>query len=134
MNDRNEPEFETGTLAGDPDTMAPDGSEIRLLPVLSGGSMVHCTLPAGGVSKAVAHRSVQEIWYFLAGSGEVWRKRGNREEMVTVEPESTLTIPLGTHFQFRNLGRVPLAFVIATMPPWPGDDEAYRVPDFWPVA
>ena len=45
-----------------------------------------------------------------------------------------MTIPLGTHFQFRNLGRVPMAFVIVTMPPWPGEDEAYRVPDFWPVA
>ena len=38
-----------------------------------------------------------------------------------------LTIPLGTHFQFRSLGPGPLAAVAVTMPPWPGPDEAVPV-------
>jgi mannose-6-phosphate isomerase-like protein (cupin superfamily) len=42
-----------------------------------------------------------------------------------------VTIPLGTHFQFRSLGNEPLAAVAVTMPPWPGDGEAYEVAGPW---
>ena len=45
----------------------------------------------------------------------------------------SLAIPTGARFQFRNIGDDPLCFVIATMPPWPGDDEAVRAVDRWPV-
>jgi len=72
----------------------------------------------------VKHRTVEEIWYFLAGRGQVWRAQGDREEVLDARPGVSLTIPLGTHFQFRNIGDVPLEFVIATTPPWPGEDEA----------
>ncbi|MCZ6721456.1 MAG: cupin domain-containing protein [Alphaproteobacteria bacterium] len=113
---------------------APDGSEIRELLCAKGGSMVHCTLPVGGVSMAVAHRTVEELWFFLKGRGEVWRKVGDVEEVVEVGPSVSLDIPLGGHFQFRNTGPEPLEFIIATMPPWPGADEAVRVADHWPVA
>jgi mannose-6-phosphate isomerase-like protein (cupin superfamily) len=116
------------------DCLAPDGSEIRLLPATGSASMVHCTLPPGKVSLAVAHRSVEEIWYFLEGRGEVWRKLGAREEIVQVSAGVSLTIPLGVHFQFRNSGETPLRFVLATVPPWPGDGEAYRVAGHWEVA
>lgn len=125
--------FETRVAAPEPDALAPDGSQIRLLPVLRGGGAVHCTLPPGGVSRAVVHKSVEEIWYFLRGEGEVWRSQGGREEMARVAPGSCLTIPLGTHFQFRNTGVGPLEFFIVTMPPWPGDQEAGRVRDHWPA-
>ena len=125
--------FQTMRPAEAPDAIAPDGSEIRLLPALAGGSMAHCTLPVGATSLAVAHRTVEEGWTFIAGEGEVWRRQGEREETVRVAPGVALTIPLGTHFQFRNTGAAPLEFVIVTMPPWPGDEEAYRVEDHWPV-
>ena len=67
------------------------------------------------------------------GQGEVWRKQGEREEVVTVGPGTALTIPLGTHFQFRALGPEPLCFVMSTMPPWPGEGEAVGVPGKWAV-
>jgi mannose-6-phosphate isomerase-like protein (cupin superfamily) len=95
---------------------------------------VHCTLPPGGVSLAVRHRTVEEIWYILGGQGEVWRKLGDRDEVVEAKPGVCLSIPLGAHFQFRTTGGEPLTFLIATMPPWPGPDEAVRVADYWPVA
>ena len=114
------------------DCLAPDGSEIRLLSETKRGSSVHCTLPPGKVSLAVAHRTVEEIWYFLEGQGQVWRKREGREVVVDVARGVSLTVPLGTHFQFRNSGEVPLRFVITTMPPWPGEHEAYRVDGHWP--
>mgnify|MGYP002147177471 CR=1 FL=1 len=54
-----------------------------------------------------------------------------REQVVPLLPGTAHTIPLGAHFQFRNPGAEPLAFVIVTMPPWPGMDEAVRVTDHW---
>jgi mannose-6-phosphate isomerase-like protein (cupin superfamily) len=115
------------------DVLAPDGSEIRLLPQLAGGSMVHCTLPPGAVSLAVTHRTVEEHWYVLAGEGLLWRRQAEREEVVPLRPGTAHTIPLGTHFQFRNPGAEPLVLLIVTMPPWPGMDEAVRVADHWPA-
>ena len=114
------------------DCLAPDGSEIRLLTSTARGSSVHCTLPAGKVSLAVTHRSVEEIWYVLAGRGELWRKFDGREETIELRPGVSATIPLGSHFQFRNTGGEPLCLLITTMPPWSGEDEARRVDDHWP--
>ena len=114
------------------DVLAPDGSEIRFLPQVPEGSMVHCTLPPGAVTLAVTHRTVSELWYVLAGAGELWRRQGERAEVTQLHPHTAHSIPLGTEFQFRNPGVEPLTFVIVTMPPWPGMDEAVRVEDYWP--
>ena len=115
------------------DCLAPDGSEIRLLAAGERGSCVHCTLPPGAVSHAVTHRSVEEIWYCIVGHGEVWRKLDGAEETVEVSGGVCLTIPCGAHFQFRNPGDTPLEIVLVTMPPWPGEHEAERVEEHWPV-
>ena len=112
-------EFETKVLAEDYDYLAPDGSEIRLLPTMNGGGLCHCTLPPGGVSAPVSHKTVEEIWYFLEGLGQVWRKQGDVASVVDVHPDVSLTIPVETHFQFRNTGNQPLRFVITTMPSCP---------------
>jgi len=117
------------------DVLAPDGSEIRLLPQVPGGSMVHCKLPPGAVSLAVTHRTVDELWYVVAGEGELWRRQQDgRERVEALRPHTAHSIPLGTHFQFRNIGTEPLILVIVTMPPWPGMDEAVRVEDHWPTS
>lgn len=118
------PAFESNRVKTKYDLLAPDGSEIRLLHSLSGASVVHCTLPVGAVSIPVRHRTVEEVWYFLAGEGQVWRKQGEHELVLDVRSGVSLTIPLGAAFQFRNTGAVPLEFIIATTPPWPGEDEA----------
>ena len=126
-------ELDYKRLPNDYDTLAPDGSEIRLLSSTGRGSMVHCTLNPGEVSLPVAHRTVEEVWYFLEGTGQVWRKLDDEERVVDVAPGASLSIPVGAHFQFRTMGVGPLRFLIVTMPPWPGEDEAYRVPGRWPV-
>lgn len=123
--------FKTQQLPLKPDVIAPDGSDVRILLALKGGSMAHFELPANRISLAVAHRTVEEIWYFLTGEGEMWRKEGAEETIVSVHAGTCLTIPLGTHFQFRSLHNSSLAAVSITMPPWPGDDEAYVVPGPW---
>jgi mannose-6-phosphate isomerase-like protein (cupin superfamily) len=124
-------DFDTRHIADTPDAIAPDGSEVRLLCSSQHGSMAAFRLPPGAVSRAVAHRTVAEIWYFTAGHGQMWRKLGNREETTEVAPGVSITIPTGTQFQFRNDGGDALDAVAVTMPPWPGDDEAYSVPGRW---
>ena len=78
--------FETKLLGAAPDAVAPDGTAVRLLAALSGGSFAHFELPAGAASHAVVHRTVEEIWCFVAGHGELWRRAGEHEEVVAVGP------------------------------------------------
>ena len=111
----------------EPTTVAPDGSAVRVLLALEGGSMAHFELAAGAMSRAVRHRTVDEIWYVFAGAGEMWRRQDGREEIAALAPGTCLTIPVGTAFQFRSVGPEPLTIVAVTMPPWPDDDEAERV-------
>ncbi len=127
-------DFDTMQLPGARDVVAPDGSDVRILLQLGRGGMAHFELGAGRVSQAVAHHSVEEIWYILRGQGQMWRRQAEREETVTLEPGTCVSIPAGTHFQFRSTGAGPLAAIGATMPPWPGPDEAYEVHGAWPPA
>jgi mannose-6-phosphate isomerase-like protein (cupin superfamily) len=111
--------------------VAPDGSDVRVLLILSGGGLAHFQLAGGETSRATMHRTVEEIWYFLAGRGEMWREQEEKSETVEVSPGLCLTIPLGTRFQFRSFGDEPLAAIGATMPPWPGEGEAIEVEGPW---
>ena len=88
-------------------------------------------LMQGAVTKAVAHRSVEEIWYVTDGNGRIWRKFADREEVTILEPGVSLTIGTGTQFQFRCDGTAPLEIIAVTMPPWPGADEAHFVDAKW---
>ena len=123
--------FQTKRLGTRPDAIAPDGSEVRILCSVGRGSLAHFTLPPHAVSQAVAHRTVDEVWYFLSGRGQMWRRSPEVEEIVDVEPGVSITIPLGTSFQFRSLSHEPLSAVGTTMPPWPGEDEAFAVDGVW---
>jgi mannose-6-phosphate isomerase-like protein (cupin superfamily) len=104
-------DFSTKRLSVDPDVIAPNGSDVRILLGLAGGSMAHFELAPGETSIAVAHRTVEEIWFFLGGRGEMWRKQDRREEVVSVDP--------GVCIRRWEL------------PPWPGEGEAYPVGGKW---
>ena len=124
-------EFKTMRIPVARTAVAPDGSDVRVLLGLKGGGMAHFELAPGETSTAVTHRTVEEIWLFLSGRGEMWRRQGEREEIVAVEPGVCLTIPLGTSFQFRSFGYEALGAVGVTMPPWPGEGEAMVVQGKW---
>jgi mannose-6-phosphate isomerase-like protein (cupin superfamily) len=125
-------EFAVKQLGAVTDAVAPDGSEVRILLGLRGGGMAHFRLLPGETSVAVRHRTVEEIWYFVEGQGEMWlRGEAGREAIVDVHPGKCLTLPVGTQFQFRSFGLQPLAAVGVTMPPWPGDGEAIRCQGPW---
>jgi mannose-6-phosphate isomerase-like protein (cupin superfamily) len=123
--------FATKRLPITRDAVAPDGSDVRILLQLRAGGMAHFELGPGKISKAVTHKTVEEIWFFIAGSGQMWRKQGENAEITDVSQGLCLTIPLGVHFQFRSLGHEPLAAIGVTMPPWPGEDEAMVVAGIW---
>ena len=119
--------------SSEPDVIAPDGSEIRLLidarHLAKGASMVEVTLAGGQVSKPVYHQTVEEVWYVLEGNGRVWRcppdaKEPSQVPAVSVAAGDALVIPTGWAFQFRADPGADLRFLCFTLPPWPGDDEA----------
>lgn len=117
---------EVTTLPAEPTVVAPDGSDVRVLVGLGRGSMAHFHLAPGDASVPVRHRTVDEVWYFVDGVGEMWLLAPGEStaDPVAVGPGTALAIPAGTIFQFRNTGAGPLAAVGVTMPPWPGPGEA----------
>ena len=123
--------FMTKRLPVRHDTVAPDGADVRALLRVERGNMAHFELAPGQTSVAEAHHTVDEIWYFVRGRGEMWRKLGDQEEVVPVDPGVCITIPVGTHFQWRSFGYEPLAAIGVAMPPWPGGGESYSVEGKW---
>ena len=121
----------TQLISAEPDAIAPDGSEVRILASTARGSMAQFTLPAGKTSIAVAHHTVEEVWFFVSGQGQLWRKNDKAEAIVEITPGLSISIPIGTHFQFRNNGNASLIAIATTMPPWPGEYEAYAVKGKW---
>jgi mannose-6-phosphate isomerase-like protein (cupin superfamily) len=123
--------FKTERLPEKYDYLAPDKSEIRNLLDMTMGGLAHCTLPPFSVSSAVKHKTVEEIWFFIEGYGEFWRKQGDNEEVTRVEPGICISISPEVSFQFRSLGSKALKSIIVTMPPWPGPQEAVPVKGRW---
>ncbi len=113
------------------DYLAPDGSKIRLLADGELGGLAHCVLPAGTVSAPVHHRTVEELWYVLKGEGEIWRSRDEEDRTDTVTVGDSIRIPVGTSFQFRAANACDLKLLLATMPPWPGPQEAVPTEGKW---
>jgi len=129
-------DWQTKRIGAAYDLRAPDGAEIRLLVHVRGGSMVYCTLQPGQVTRPVQHRSVEEVWLCIAGTGQLWRRdpATRAEEIVDLEPGVAVSIPLRTAFQFRAVGAQPLELVMTTMPPWPGPNEAVPAEGVWPAS
>jgi len=116
------------------DYLAPDGSEVRLLCQGRRGGLAHFSLAPGRVSVAIAHQSVEELWFVLSGQGEMWRcDSAGHEDVVVLRRGTSLALYAGTEFQFRARGTEPLEVLAATMPPWPGASEARLVEPHWSV-
>ena len=119
-------------LPSEYDYLAPDGSEVRLLVRGEKASMAQFKLPAGHTSGAVAHHSVEELWYVVSGRGQLWRKLGtNEEDVVELVPGISVSLPPGTHFQFRSTGSETLEVIGVTVPAWAGAEDAYPVEGKW---
>jgi len=114
-----------------PDTFAPDGSEIRYLVIGEKAQMVHCTLPAGKTSRAVRHRTIEEHWHVLSGRGEIWIDGHSGDGITELAPGVSLVLPPHTAMQFRAGPDADLRVILVTIPPWPGADEAEIVAGIW---
>lgn len=111
--------------------IAPDGSTVRVLTRTQRASVIHCSLHPGAISRAVRHRSVEEIWYCLRGSGRLWRSNADGERTDALVPGALFTLAPQTCFQFRNDGSGDLEILITTVPPWPGAQEAEACGQCW---
>jgi mannose-6-phosphate isomerase-like protein (cupin superfamily) len=115
-----------------PDAVAPDGSEVYFRALdATRASLVEIVLRPGGTSRPVRHRTVEEVWYVLAGAGEVWLRSPDRTTAKTrkVQRGEVVVIPAGWDFQFRAVATEELRFLCFTVPPWPGEEEAIAVLD-----
>ncbi|MEM1428985.1 MAG: cupin domain-containing protein [Pseudomonadota bacterium] len=119
------------TLPAEPDGVSPAGAEIRFIMDGPTGNMIHSTVPPGQINRATIHATVSEFWYVLEGQGEIWRREGTRERITVLAPGVSIDIPVGTAFQYRNTGTIPLRFICISMPPWPGDSEASFLDGVW---
>ena len=123
--------MKTTILPKSPDAKSPAGADIRFLMNGEKGNMIHSTVPPQQVNKATIHATVSEFWYVLEGHGEIWRDDGIESNITVLIPGTSIDIPAGTAFQYRNVSDVDLQFICIAMPPWPGDSEATYVKGIW---
>jgi mannose-6-phosphate isomerase-like protein (cupin superfamily) len=114
-----------------PDAKSPAGADIRYLMDGETGGMIHSTVPAHQINRATVHATVSEFWYVLEGHGEIWRDDGKESSIAVLVPGTSIDIPVGTAFQYRNVSDTDLKFICITMPPWPGASEATYVEGIW---
>ena len=123
--------MKTIMLPEPPDAKSPAGADIRFLINGEKGNMIHSTVPPQQVNKATIHATVSEFWYVLEGHGEIWRDDGIENNITVLTPGTSIDIPAGTAFQYRNVSDIDLKFICISMPPWPGDSEATYVKGIW---
>ena len=123
--------MKTTTLSDQPDAKSPAGADIRFLVDGETGNMIHGTVPPFQVNRATVHATVSELWFVLGGRGEIWRDDGVESGVTTLVRGTSIDIPVGTAFQYRNLSNEELEFICVAMPPWPGDSEASYVEGRW---
>jgi mannose-6-phosphate isomerase-like protein (cupin superfamily) len=113
------------------DAKSPAGADIRFIMDGTTGNMIHSTVPPGQTNRATVHATVSEFWFVLEGEGEIWRVDATNERVTSLLPGVSIDISVGTAFQYRNVGDVPLTFICISMPPWPGDSEATHLEGHW---
>ena len=123
--------MQTITLPTQPEAKSPAGADIRFLVGGETGNMIHSTVPPHQINIATVHATVSEFWYILEGHGEIWRDGGVESGITVLVPGTSIDIPVGTAFQYRNVSDADLKFICISMPPWPGDSEATYVKGVW---
>ena len=125
--------FETKRAGPAPDATAPDGTEVRILCGVSRGGL-RCfhyhRVPSPGRSRTGPSTSCGMSSRAAAGYGA---SSATARGLWILMRGLSLSLPTGTHFQFRCDGPEPLTILGATMPPWPGPHEAHAVAGIWPA-
>jgi len=123
--------MKTVLLPDKPEAKSPAGADIRFLVSGKTGNMIHSTVPPHQINRATIHATVDEFWYILEGHGEIWRDNGTESSITALVTGTSIHIPAGTAFQYRNISITDLKFICIAMPPWPGESEATFIEGFW---
>ena len=123
--------MKTTVLPEKPDAKSPAGADIRFLMDGKTGSMIQSTVPPHQINRATVHATVSEFWYVLEGHGEIWRDDGQESSVTVLVPGTSIDIPVGTAFQYRNVSDMELKFICVSMPRWPGESEATFIKGIW---
>ena len=123
--------MKTTILPEQPDAKSPAGADIRFIMDGTTGNMIHSTVQPHQINRATVHATVSEFWYVLDGHGEIWRDDGSESSVTVLVAGTSIDIPVGTAFQYRNVSNVDLKFICVAMPPWPGQSEATHVDGRW---
>ena len=118
-------------LPEQPDAKSPAGADVRFLLEGETGTMIHCTLPPHQTNRTIVHATVSEFWYVLEGHGEIWRDDGLESSVTALVPGTSIDIPVGTAFQYRNVSDVDPRFICIAMPPWPRECEPTIIEAKW---
>jgi len=113
-----------------PNATAPDGAEIRVLIDRPQGatrlSISESVVKPGERTACVSHRTIEDIWYIVRGTGRFHRllPDGSEEQTAEVAAGDALLILTGYRFWVENTGADDLVFLCCDTPPWPGEGEA----------
>lgn len=112
-----------------PDFVAPDQSECNYLVRGPRANCITATLKPHTVSAPQSHKSIDETWYFISGTGRMYLRNeyDNTVTKINTTPGTSVYIPCGNHFHFCNDGDDDQTAIITTLPQWE-DDEGYTVP------
>ncbi len=122
--------FQTLPIVDASSETAPDGSNVRPLLRFPAGSMARFEFSPGQVSHAVRHPALDELWYVIDGSGEMWRQQDDAASIESLGPGTCASIPRNTAFQCRA-GEAGMTVVAVTLPAWSGDEDANEVLGHW---
>jgi len=100
-----------------------DGSEIRELlayrnSCIRNQTLAEARLPPGGSTASHRHLKTEEIYYILAGSGQMRLE----DEVANVGTGDAIAIPPGSEHQVTNTGRDVLRFLCCCAPGYEHDD------------
>jgi mannose-6-phosphate isomerase-like protein (cupin superfamily) len=104
--------MKTTLLREKPDAKSPAGADIRFIMDGESGNMIHSTVPPHQINRATVHATVSEFWFVLEGRGEIWRDDGVGRCITDLVPGTSIDIPAGTAFQYRNVSDQELKVTI----------------------
>ena len=104
--------------------MGPDGAIIRELAASRNSaarkqSLAEATIPVGGTVTEHFHRSTEEFYYILNGTG-LMKIEGEERE---VGPGDTVIIVPGQRHKITNNGQIPLVLLACCSPEWTAEDN-----------